>query len=194
MSSELPSFLFAQQYSATAAGAKNGKHPNRTSRTTTLCSRPELPDAGLGANRLSTSRVIPTAALHLRQRPVADLGTIGTQRPHRCSTAPTGILARLDLTPGYVATGNAEAGIAQEQLEPGDWIIMHTGGITEARDQTGTFFGEQRLTDFLEREAAAQQPPPRQSAASSMPSWTTPAARLDDDATILLARWQPPRP
>jgi serine phosphatase RsbU (regulator of sigma subunit) len=40
-------------------------------------------------------------------------------------------------------------------LQPGDWLVLHTDGITEARNHTGEHFGQTRLIDFLEREAVA---------------------------------------
>ena len=45
-------------------------------------------------------------------------------------------------------------------LEPGDLLLLHTDGITEARDSHDNFFGLPRLIDFAERETAAGYPPP----------------------------------
>jgi serine phosphatase RsbU (regulator of sigma subunit) len=52
------------------------------------------------------------------------------------------------------------SGIYKNSPGPGDWLILHTDGITEARDEAGNFFGEARLVDFLRREAASSHPPP----------------------------------
>lgn len=76
-------------------------------------------------------------------------------------------------------------------LEPGDWLVFYTDGITEARDAYGDFFGQQRLVDLLEREAAGAHPP-----AETVRRLTTAVLRhqhgkLQDDATVVLARWAP---
>ena len=49
--------------------------------------------------------------------------------------------------------------IAEEKLEPGDWLVLYTDGVTEARNASGEWFGEELLVDFLTREMAASQPP-----------------------------------
>ena len=53
-----------------------------------------------------------------------------------------------------------ELTIAEEILQPGDWLVFYTDGITEARNHDGERFGHTRLVDFPEREAAAAHPPP----------------------------------
>jgi serine phosphatase RsbU (regulator of sigma subunit) len=46
-------------------------------------------------------------------------------------------------------------------LQPGDWLVLHTDGISEARNAAGQWFGERRLLDLLSREAAAGLRPRR---------------------------------
>ena len=80
--------------------------------------------------------------------------------------------------------------VAEEKLEPGDWLALYTDGITEARDANGHWFGEDRLIDFLTREMAASQPPAETvrrltQAVLKHQGWV-----LQDDATILLATWR----
>ena len=41
---------------------------------------------------------------------------------------------------------SATARLGRENLQPGDWLVVHTDGVTEARDANGAFFGEKRLT------------------------------------------------
>jgi Stage II sporulation protein E (SpoIIE) len=85
--------------------------------------------------------------------------------------------------------GTGELTIAEETLQPGDWLVLHTDGITEARDRNGDLFGETRLTDFLEREAAAEHPPPETARRLIKAVLAHQNGALQDDASVLLARW-----
>jgi serine phosphatase RsbU (regulator of sigma subunit) len=79
--------------------------------------------------------------------------------------------------------------IAEEVLEPGDRLLMFTDGVTEARDRRGDLFGEQRLADLLERQAAARQPAPemlRRLCHAALEYYDGPPR---DDATLLLLEW-----
>jgi phosphoserine phosphatase RsbU/P len=42
--------------------------------------------------------------------------------------------------------------IGQAQLEPEDVLVAYTDGVTEARDEGGGFYGEERLEEFVCRE------------------------------------------
>ena len=134
----------------------------------------------------------------------------------------TGLLAELDLVSGrlrYLAAGHphpllmrdgrvvksltggrrtlfglptANMSVAEEFLEPGDWLTLYTDGITEARDDAGNFFGEERLVDFLRREAASNHPPPETVRRLVQAVMRHQRGVLQDDATVLLARWEAP--
>lgn len=134
----------------------------------------------------------------------------------------TGILAELDLPTGrlrYVGAGHphplllrsgkvvknltggrrlpfglrtAELSIGEEILQPDDWLVLHSDGITEARDDSGETFGEARLVDFLEREASTGHPPPETVRRLIHAVLAHQHDTLQDDATILLARWTSP--
>ncbi|HYO38958.1 MAG TPA: PP2C family protein-serine/threonine phosphatase [Nocardioidaceae bacterium] len=131
----------------------------------------------------------------------------------------TGVLAELDLTTGqlrYVAAGHPhplllrrgqvvkalEGGrrtpfgvdgrqfsVGEEHLERGDVLMLYTDGVTEARDADGGLFGEQRLIDFLEREAASGHPPSESVRRLMHAVLSHQDGILRDDATVLLARW-----
>jgi hypothetical protein len=131
----------------------------------------------------------------------------------------TGVLAELDVTTGrlrYVNAGHppplllrdgrvvkeltggrrvpfgldsAGLTVAEESLEPGDWLALYTDGITEARNAAGDWFGEARLTDFLTREIAAGQPPPETVRRLTKAVLRHQGGLLQDDASVLLARW-----
>ncbi|MEV6640606.1 PP2C family protein-serine/threonine phosphatase [Amycolatopsis sp. NPDC051371] len=79
--------------------------------------------------------------------------------------------------------------LGEERLQPEDWLVLHTDGVTEARDAAGEFFGDERLADFLEREAAAGYPPPETVRRLIRAVSAHQDGRFQDDATVLLARW-----
>ena len=85
--------------------------------------------------------------------------------------------------------GTGELTVAEEFLQSGDWLVLHTDGVTEARDHRGEFFGDERLTDFLEREAAAAHPPPETARRLVKAVLAHQNGVLQDDASVLLARW-----
>jgi hypothetical protein len=82
--------------------------------------------------------------------------------------------------------------LGEERLQPDDWLMLHTDGITEARDLAGESFGEARLADFLEREAAAGYPPPETVRRLIQAVSAHQDGKFQDDATVLLARWTEP--
>ncbi|GAB7191710.1 hypothetical protein NUM3379_24180 [Kineococcus sp. NUM-3379] len=136
----------------------------------------------------------------------------------------TAVLAELDLTSGrlrYIVAGHPKplilrqgrvvrtltaghrplfgvndtaVAVGEETLQPGDQIVLYTDGVTEARDENGDFFGFQRLTTFLQRAAAATYPPPETVRRLTRAVMEHQHDRLQDDATVLLACWQPHAP
>jgi hypothetical protein len=84
---------------------------------------------------------------------------------------------------------HAEAEVAEERLQPGDWLVLYTDGVTEARAADGTSFGKDRLVDLLTREAAAGHPPPETVRRLTQAVLTHQRGPLRDDASILLASW-----
>ncbi|GAA3463058.1 PP2C family protein-serine/threonine phosphatase [Saccharothrix longispora] len=90
--------------------------------------------------------------------------------------------------------GLRELTIAEEALQPDDWLVIYTDGITGATDGAGEPFGRERLVDFLHREAATGHPPPetaRRLVRSVLAHQHD--GVLADDATVLIARWTDPR-
>jgi hypothetical protein len=82
--------------------------------------------------------------------------------------------------------------VAEEVLEPGDWLALYTDGITEARNGSGSWFGEPRLMEFLTRAIAAGRPPPETVRRLTEAVLKHQGGLLQDDATVLLARWTRP--
>jgi serine phosphatase RsbU (regulator of sigma subunit) len=99
--------------------------------------------------------------------------------PHRL---PLGVLT---------ATAPAPALVAREQLEPGDRLLMYSDGITEARDEHGVFFGEERLVELTEHAAAANVSAPETLRRLTVAVLKHQRGQLQDDATLLLAEWSP---
>ncbi len=131
----------------------------------------------------------------------------------------TGVLATLDLRSGrlsYLAAGHpaplvlrggqvvislddgrrtpfgldtGERVLGEASLQPGDCLALYTDGVVEARDPQGEQFGERRLVDFLEREAASGHPPPETVRRLVHAVLAHQDGVLQDDATVLLAQW-----
>jgi stage II sporulation SpoE-like protein len=79
--------------------------------------------------------------------------------------------------------------VAQEQLEPGDRLLLYSDGVVEARDAAGEFFGEQRLVDFTERASLAELSAPETLRRLTAAVLAHQGGRLQDDATLLMVDW-----
>ncbi|CAN5201285.1 PP2C family protein-serine/threonine phosphatase [soil metagenome] len=84
--------------------------------------------------------------------------------------------------------------IAEDQLEPGDAVLMYTDGIIEARRPGGWDFGIERLTDFMDRAFAAGLSPAETLRRLSHAVLDFHSGSLQDDATTVLVSWHPQRP
>lgn len=84
--------------------------------------------------------------------------------------------------------------VGDEILEPGDLLAFYTDGVTEARDENREFFGEDRLVEFLRREAASGRPAPEVVRRLMHAVVDHQHGGLQDDATMLLVRWEGPPP
>ena len=78
---------------------------------------------------------------------------------------------------------------AQQQLEPGDRLLIYSDGITEARDQHGVFFGEEQLVELTEHAAAAGISTPETLRRLATAVLDHQQGRLQDDATLVLVEW-----
>jgi hypothetical protein len=81
------------------------------------------------------------------------------------------------------------ASVATEQLERGDWLVLYTDGVPEARDDERRFFGLDRLIDVIERCAAD-----RGSAAETLRRVMHAVLEhqhdvLQDDASVVVVQW-----
>ena len=84
--------------------------------------------------------------------------------------------------------------VIEEQLIPGDLLLLHTDGITEARTPDGEEFGLDRLVAFACRAVAEQVSLPETTRRLVHAILDHQHGNLQDDATILLAQWLSPAP
>ncbi|MFK0255076.1 PP2C family protein-serine/threonine phosphatase [Streptomyces sp. NPDC090445] len=98
--------------------------------------------------------------------------------------------AQLPLGLGAYGEGREPAGHTV-RLQPGDRVLVHTDGVTEARSPDGETFGEQRLTDIVVRSMAAGEAAPEALRRLVLSLLDHQAHELRDDATILLTEWHP---
>ncbi|MFD0203776.1 MULTISPECIES: PP2C family protein-serine/threonine phosphatase [Saccharothrix] len=85
--------------------------------------------------------------------------------------------------------GSPAAQPATEQLQPGDRVLFHTDGVTEARSPDGALFGLDRLVDLTERHEAAGLPAPETLRRIVHAVLEHQHGSLQDDATLLLLEW-----
>ncbi|MBQ0892640.1 serine/threonine-protein phosphatase [Micromonospora sp. U56] len=82
--------------------------------------------------------------------------------------------------------------VVEEALEPGDDVLFHTDGITEARSADGEAFGVDRLVDCAVRALADDLPLPETARRLVHAILAYQDDQLVDDATVLLVRWHGP--
>ncbi|MBA5225463.1 PP2C family protein-serine/threonine phosphatase [Streptomyces griseoaurantiacus] len=82
--------------------------------------------------------------------------------------------------------------VCREQLQPGDRLVLHTDGITEARRRGGPEFGLEHFVDFLLRHHADGLPVPETLRRLVNAVLDHHEGHLQDDATVLLCEWLGP--
>ena len=92
---------------------------------------------------------------------------------------------------GLGDTGHRYA-VGTDQLEPGDHVLFHTDGVTEARSPSGDLFGVDRLVDLLARTVAENLTPAESMRRVGRALLAHQEAHLADDATLLLLVWPGP--
>jgi sigma-B regulation protein RsbU (phosphoserine phosphatase) len=79
---------------------------------------------------------------------------------------------------------------ATEVLQPGDWIVLYTDGVTEARDRQRQFFGLDRLVHIVESCVAEGHNAPETLRRITQEILDHQQGMLQDDATLLLIQWR----
>lgn len=93
---------------------------------------------------------------------------------------------------GNLLPGRAHS-VGQEQLEPGDLVLLYTDGVVEARSPGGEFFGVDRLADLVVRHLAGGLAPPETMRRVVRELLSHHEGQLTDDATLLMLEWRSER-
>jgi serine phosphatase RsbU (regulator of sigma subunit) len=75
------------------------------------------------------------------------------------------------------------------EVRAGDTLVLYTDGVTDAMDDDGNFFGEERLVELVRRHRGA---PSAQLLATLMETVTRFSGKVqEDDLTVVIARGLP---
>jgi sigma-B regulation protein RsbU (phosphoserine phosphatase) len=102
--------------------------------------------------------------------------------PHAPSALPLGLGHLVKRGPG----------ITEQQIEPGDALVLYTDGITEARNDGGELFGVERLTDFVLADLAERAPAAETMRRLIHTIVSYENGELRDDATAAMLQWHAP--
>jgi sigma-B regulation protein RsbU (phosphoserine phosphatase) len=114
----------------------------------------------------------------------------GHNPPYLLSRSDQGIQkSQLDKTGTLVGIFSGNTWEAKQiTLKPGEALVLFTDGITEAQDESGTFYGSQRLVASLERGFSASAEEFRNNILQNLSAFTGSAERLDDITLIVISR------
>lgn len=82
--------------------------------------------------------------------------------------------------------------VMEQQLQPGDALVLYTDGITEARDSSGVQFGKDRLGTFIAESSrrGTSAPETMRQLIHAIVSYEN--GELRDDATAAMLQWHRP--
>jgi serine phosphatase RsbU (regulator of sigma subunit) len=99
-----------------------------------------------------------------------------------------------DLTDGNMPVGmfvEAEFSRARARLEPGDFLVVYTDGVSEAANPKGDFYGEERIREVL-RDFTGETVEDLAGCIQQSISTFISGAAQSDDVTLLVARYRGP--
>jgi phosphoserine phosphatase RsbU/P len=76
--------------------------------------------------------------------------------------------------------------VAEQQLCPGDRLVIYTDGVTEAQNAAGEFFGKKRLRDTVIAHAASSCAAIHEAIQEAVATFTEGAAQSDDITVLVL--------
>jgi hypothetical protein len=79
--------------------------------------------------------------------------------------------------------------VAHETLEPGDFLLFYTDGLSEARSSNGARFTSNELSEFIERQATTGHTAPEVLRRLRSAIVTQQDGQLEDDASAILLQW-----
>ncbi len=86
--------------------------------------------------------------------------------------------------------GQEQLAAIEEPLEPGDRVLIYTDGVVEGRHEKEGFFGEERLLEYLEREAASGHPAPEILRRLTTAVLDFQDGKIGDDSSLVLIEWR----
>ncbi|MET7936936.1 PP2C family protein-serine/threonine phosphatase [Streptomyces sp. NPDC005322] len=92
-------------------------------------------------------------------------------------------------TPPMGTDVGLDVSLCRDRLEPGDLLLLHTDGITEARGPDGQEFGLDRFLNFVVRSLDHGMPMPETLRRLMRDVLAYHHGRLRDDATVTLVQW-----
>ena len=92
-------------------------------------------------------------------------------------------------TPPWGVVDSWEPEVGEQDLQPGDCVLLYTDGVTEARTPDGEHFGIDRLIDWTNRSASDLVRPEKIVRGLVHSVREHQGGDLADDATVVLLRW-----
>lgn len=99
------------------------------------------------------------------------------------------IVKALSRTSGLPFGVGPASQIHEEQLEPGDRLLLYTDGVTEARTTSGELFGIDKLADLVAR-TTSNDPPPETMRRLMHAIEDHNDGPMRDDATVVMIEWR----
>jgi sigma-B regulation protein RsbU (phosphoserine phosphatase) len=96
------------------------------------------------------------------------------------------MLSRTGMALGVVEDTNWEQGVVQ--LAPGDTLVLYTDGVTDAQDQQGAFFGQERLQEVAQANRLRSAHEVQEALMAAVREFVGDATRFDDVALVIVVR------